>query len=997
MSSSVHKESTFEAAIVEALLAAGWTSGKSNTFDKELALDKADVLSFVKGSQPKEWDMLSKYYQEDTENKFFQRLYRELDLRGMLDVIRHGIVDSGIRFQLAYFKPDSRLNQDSWKAYQNNLFSVTRQLYYSGKNQNSIDILLSLNGLPLATMELKNSFTGQTVEDAKRQYREDRDPRELLFAYKKRCVVHFAIDSDEIYLTTKLSGKDTEFLPFNRGYEKGAGNPPNPNGYKTSYFWEDLLRPDSWMEILSSFLHIKKEEVEISGRKMFKESTLFPRYHQIDVVRQLARDAEQNGPGKNYLIQHSAGSGKSNSIAWLAYRLGSLFDADDRRIFHSVVVITDRRVLDSQLQDTIYQFEHKQGVVQKIDDDSKQLASAIKSGTNIIITTLQKFPYALNHISEVPDRNYAVIIDEAHSSQGGEASRKMIELLAGKSVSLEQAEQIEGEVENSEPDEEDSIREIIRKRGLQKNLSIFAFTATPKRQTLEVFGTKDEKGKPIPFHLYSMKQAIEEHFILDVLRNYTSYKEYYKISKSITDDPELNKKKALRAIGRFASLHPYNLSQKTEVIVEHFRSMVIEKIGGRARAMVVTASRQHAYEYYLSFMKYLEEKGYSDIIPVVAFSGELAHNSLSEKVSEASLNQFKEQELPKKFAENNQFKFLIVADKYQTGFDQPLLHSMYIDKKLSGVKAVQTLSRLNRVYPGKRDTFVLDFANEREGILKSFQPYYMLTSMQEATDPNRLFDLKARLDKMSIYYQMEVDGFAKIFYKPGGSLAKAQSKLYSFVDPGVDRYSHRTEEEQDEFKKNLNSYIELYSFLSQIMPFQDIGLEKLYSFGRFLSIKLPKQNYSDRLQLDDDITLEYYRLRKVAEADLVLEIQGISYLDPIGEPSTKKDKQEKAKLSDIIQILNERYGMNLNEADSFNLHQIEEDCLQDVQLKLRARNNSIENYKFALQEIFMEKILERISRNNGVFEKILENPEITKYLIDQFTERTYVRFNEKVD
>ena len=538
-SSTIHTEATFETACIEMLVETGWGEGKAADYDVELALDIKVVIEFLQWSQPSEWKRYVEYYKDDARTKLFQRLHRELDLRGTLDVLRNGITDSGIKFQLAFFEPDHGLNPETLQLFAENRLTVTRQVHYS-KNEpkKSIDLVLFVNGLPVATVELKNHFTGQTVSNAMRQYREDRDPRELLFQYKKRALVHFAVDPDDVFLTTKLDGSHTAFLPLNKGNNGGAGNPINPTDYKTEYFWKEILTPRSWFELLGRFLHIQKEKIESNGKFYTKEKTLFPRYHQIDVVRKLRDDARQNGPGKNYLIQHSAGSGKSNSIAWLAYRLSSLYTANDKRIFDSVIVVTDRNVLDLQLQETIYQFEHKQGVVQRIDDDSKQLANAIKTGTNIIITTLQKFPYALEHIGSISNKNYAVIIDEAHSSQGGESSRMMKEALIGKNVSLEETEQIEAELENTEQDTDDIIRETIQKRGPQPNISIFAFTATPKAKTLEVFGTRNAEGKPRPFHLYSMRQAIEEHFILDVLKNYTTYQTYYRFCKQIADAPD---------------------------------------------------------------------------------------------------------------------------------------------------------------------------------------------------------------------------------------------------------------------------------------------------------------------------------------------------------------------------------------------------------------------------------------------------------------------------
>ncbi len=991
----IHTENTFEDAITEHLTATGWHSGNKADFNSDLGFDRKAVLDFVQTSQPNQWAKMVSFFKTEAENKFIQRLVKELDLRGMLDVIRHGITDHGIKFKLAFFKPDSNLNPETIKLYKSNKLYATRQVNFSSKNNKSIDLLLSLNGLPLATCELKNQFTGQTVQDGLKQYRQDRDPRELLFAFKKRALVHFAIDSDEVFFTTKLDGDKTRFFPFNKGDNFGAGNPKIEGKHKTAYFWEQILQVDSWFELFARFVHLQQDSYRIDGRLYTKESMIFPRYHQLDAVRKLERDSRANGAGKSYLIQHSAGSGKSNSIAWLAYRLGSLY-GDDKKIFDSVIVVTDRNVLDQQLQNTIYQFEHKQGVVQRIDVDSKQLAEAITAGTNIIITTLQKFPFALQHLSEVPNRKYAVIIDEAHSSQGGNASRKMNEALAGKNVSLDEAEAVESEIEEAELEGDDLIRETIRKQGKQPNISIYAFTATPKPKTLEVFGVKDEHGKPQAFHLYSMRQAIDEGFILDVLKNYVSYKEYYRFSKAIEDDPELNKRKATRAIGRFASFHPHILSQKAEVMIEHFRQVTMKKIGGRAKAMVVTSSRKHALRYYLEFKEYITAKGYSDIKPLVAFSGAVTDDFYPEGITETALNGFGEKELPEKF-DSNEYQLLLVADKYQTGFDQPLLHTMYVDKKLSGVKAVQTLSRLNRTHAGKEDTFVLDFTNDRETIVDSFQPYYELTVMEETTDPNHLYDLKGKLDAAGIYHESEVEAFAKIFYKPGNLVsASEQGKLYNHIDPAVDRFKHIKDEEiQDEFKKSLTSFVHLYSFLSQIMPFQDVELEKLYSFGRFLLLRLPKTNDTEQLKLDSEIDLQYYRLQKIGEGDLVLQVQGEGVLSPTTEAGISREKDEKAKLSDIITVLNNKFGTEFNEADKLFFDQIEEELFLDQDLRKRALNNPLENFKYAFEEVFTEKLIERMDSNQSIFEKVMENSEFSNDVKSWFTKKVYERFNDE--
>lgn len=993
----IHQEGTFEDAIVNRLTASGWILGDREDFDAESGFDQTAILEFIRASQPQKWQQYETFYGANAEQNLVGRLYKEIELRGMLDVIRHGIDDSGIKFQLAYFKPDSGLNPDTIALYESNRLYVTRQVKFSKDTEQSIDVLFSLNGLPIATAELKNQMTGQNVTDAIKQYRYTRDPREKLFQFKKRAVVHFAVDSDEVYFATKLDGEKTRFFPFNKGYNLGAGNPPNENGsYKTSYFWGEVLARDSFLEIVGRFLHLEVEEFRIDGVKHTRESMIFPRYHQLDAVRKLAGDARERGSGNNYLIQHSAGSGKSNTIAWLAYRLSSLYDLVDRRIFDSVIVVTDRTVLDLQLQNTIYQFDHKQGVVRKIDEDSQQLAAAITQGTNIIITTLQKFPFALNHLAEVPGRQYAVIIDEAHSSQGGNASRKMNEALAYRNVTPEEAAEIEGRFESAEDAEDDyivNIRETIRKQKKQPNISTFAFTATPKTKTLEVFGTKDENGKPKAFHLYSMRQAIDEGFIHDVLKNYVTYKLFFQLSKAIEDDPELSKKKAVKAIARFVSLHPYNLAQKTEVIVEHFKHVTMPKIGGKAKAMVVTSSRKHAVRYYFAFKNYLAEKGY-DIKPLVAFSGKVLDDEFPDGVTEAMLNGFGEKELPETFA-TSEFQILLVADKYQTGFDQPLLHTMYVDKKLSGVRAVQTLSRLNRTHAGKEDTFVLDFVNERQEIVDAFQPYFEVTTMDETADPNHLYDLKNKLEAADVYHQSEIDDFARIFYDPRhrGNYAKVQGRLYGILDIAVDRYKQKDEEAQEEFKGSLTAFVNLYSFLSQIMPFQDVALEKLYSYGRMLLTRLPKTDISERLKLDNEVDMQYYRLQKMREGDLVLEIQGESALRATTEAGIRRtDEDEKERLSNIIVVLNDKFGTDFNEADKLFFDQLEEELFLDEKLREWAIANPADAFKFPFNEVFINKLIDRMDSNQEIFQRIMSDTDFKSQVSDWLMQKIYERF-----
>jgi type I restriction enzyme, R subunit len=986
------KEKDFEEAIVYSLVNdGGYVEGNSKDFDSETALFKKDLLTFLKETQPENWNKSLEVHGNDAEEKVLVRLTQELQYRDALDVLRKGFTDYGVKYNLAFFKPESKLNPEHARLYKKNILKITRQVHYSTQNPDlSLDLVLSLNGLPIASVEVKNQFTGQDVSNAERQYMEDRDPNELIFQFKRRTLVHFAIDTDEVFMTTKLAGKHTKYLPFNKGDNNGAGNPINPNGYKTAYLWEYVWSKDSWMDILQKFIHLQTEIYKIEGKTIKKETMIFPRYHQLDAVRKLTSDVKTKGAGINYLIQHSAGSGKSNSIAWLAYRLASLHDKEDKTIFNSVIVVTDRTVLDKQLQDTIYQFDHKQGVVQRIDKNSTQLADSLTKGIPIIITTLQKFPFVLEKIGKLPKRKYAVIVDEAHSSQGGEASKKMKEVLSVRNSD----DALRTLNEDEENNAEDEIRKSMEARGKQDNLSFFAFTATPKNRTLEVFGHK-RNNKPYPFHLYSMRQAIDEGFIVDVLKNYTTYKTYFKLSKEIEDDPKINKKKAARAIARFLTLHPHNLAQKTEVMVEHFRRVVMHKIGGKAKAMVVTASRLHAVRYYQEFNKYLKERRYTDIKTLVAFSGTVKDEFGSE-FKETIMNGFKEKELPDKF-NTSEYQILLVAEKYQTGFDQPLLHTMYVDKKLSGVKAVQTLSRLNRICSGKEDTFILDFANTEEEIIESFQPYYEITTIDEPTNPNRLYDLKTQLEQAKVYQTSEIDSFAKFFFKPKEKYTiRDHAQLNRFIDPAIDRYKAIPEEEKKEdFKHTLTVFIRTYAFLAQIMPFKDEELEKLFAYSKLLLNKLPKRQLGEQFKLNDEVALEYYRLQKIKEGSINLERGILGELKSASEAGIRKDKEEKAKLSELIEVLNDRFGTDFTEADKLFFDQIEAELVEDENLRNSAEVNNIENFKFGFNDQFMNKLIERMEQNEDIFRKINDDKVFASIVKDYMLKKVYNRLRQE--
>lgn len=984
--SSKRTERAFEDAIEEHLLEHGWLNGSAANFDRERALEAGHAVAFIRETQPELWAELTRQHGAAVEKTVVDWLAKALDTQGTLDVLRHGFKFYGKLLKLAYFPPTHGMNPDLIAKANKNRLLITRQVHFDPASEKSVDVLLSLNGLPIATLELKNPLTGQNINHAIEQYKNDRDSRVPLFQFQKRALVHFAVDPDVVYMATELKGKDTFFLPFNKGDKSGAGNPGVEKGYKTSYLWEEVFERESFLDILARFMHVAKEEKQVAGKKVTKETVIFPRYHQLDAVRRLEAAAKEEGPGKSYLVQHSAGSGKSNSIAWLAYRLAELHK-DDARVFHSVVVVTDRRVLDKQLQDTIHQFEHKLGVVEKIDEDSKQLAAALAKGTPIIVTTLQKFPVVATKIGELPKRAYAVIVDEAHSSQGGESAAKMKEILRERDLDKAAAADAQG----GEDDSEEQLLKVMASRGRQKNLSFFAFTATPKAKTLEVFGRKDEEGKPRPFHLYSMRQAIEERFILDVLQNYTTYKTYWRLLKKTADDPDVPKRETAAQLARFVSLHPHNIAQKTEVIVEHFRSRVRHKIGGKAKAMVVTSSRLAAVRYRLAFQKYLDEKGYKDIGVLVAFSGEVQDELLPEQsFTEPGMNQgIKERELPDKFASPD-FHLLLVANKYQTGFDQPLLHTMYVDKRLSGVQAVQTLSRLNRICRGKEDTFVLDFVNDEEEIRRSFQPYYEQTTVAETADHQKLYELQHQLDAAQVYQPSEVEAFCKVFYAPKKKQTTADhAEMYRRLQPAVDRFAALEPDAQDDFRTGLGAYVRLYAFLAQILPFTDPDLEKLYTFGRFLEMKLPLDQRKNPLKLDAETALAYYRLDKISEGRIELRAGESSPVYGPTEAGTRRTETEKAKLSEIIEVLNERFGTEFKKADQLFFDSVIEETKSDAEVQQRAAANTLENFSLAMKSKVRDAIVDRMDKNEGIVTRYLNEPEFEEAAFKALVRKIY--------
>ncbi len=978
------KERRFEEDIEDYLLKfGGYTKGNPVTFNRVSGLDEGVFIEFVKNSQPKQWERFVKIYDAMAEKQLVERFSREVKQTSLLNVLRHGFTDRGIKFRAVFWKPETTLNETSQIQYDANIMHCTRQLHYSVKNENSIDIVLFVNGIPIVSMELKCQFTGQNTTNAINQYKFDRASKDTIFAFKERVLVHFAVDLTNVYMTTKLEGAGTYFLPFNQGSAGagkvgGKGNPNNENGYDTSYLWENVLCKDRLLEILQKYIHLQ-QEFDDKGNLKF-ERIIFPRYHQLDVVTKLLADVKENGAGHNYLIQHSAGSGKSNSIAWLAHRLSGLHNDMDEKIFQSVIIVTDRKVLDSQLQNTVYQFDHVEGVVQKIDKNSQQLKDAIESGAGIIITTLQKFPVIYKEVNSA-NKRFAIIIDEAHSSQTGDAAKKLKRALADTEDILKEYADMEVEDEENRKDDEDRLLDELAAQGFHKNLSFFAFTATPKGKTLQMFGNKDAEGVYHPFHIYSMRQAIEEGFILDVLQNYMTYKMYYKITKIIDDDPELDTTQGSKAILNYETLHPHNISQKTAIMLYHFMNITRHKMNGKAKAMVVTPSRLHAVRYVQEFKRQIQEKGY-DLDVLVAFSGEVTDDGVS--YTEEGMNKtkdgetIKEKALPAAF-HTDDYGILVVAEKYQTGFDEPLLHTMFVDKKLSGVKAVQTLSRLNRTARGKLDTFVLDFVNSAEDIKASFEPFYEETVLLEETDPNVVYDMKNTLDDFRVYQTSEVEKFADIFYSNDKQSAGDLGKLQGQLRPAVDRYLTLEVERQDIFKSTLASFNRLYAYITQVCRLFDKDIHRFSVYSKFLYTMLPKGQGSEKIDIDDKVLLEYYKLEKDFEGPIELESSDGGYIPISGEAGHREPKKD--PLTIIIDKINERFGTQFTEMDKV-LVQMENDYAKQEKWQSYAKNNDRSTFLLLFEKDFPTMAAERYEQNDEFFKRLFGNPEMMKQVMD---------------
>lgn len=947
----IHQEKVFEAHIVACLTGdQGYIERNCPShYDVAHALDPELLFRFLKDTQPEAWQVLEDHYSAQAEAEVLKRIDKALKDNPAHVVLREGLkLVPNIRFALCFFKPASNLNPDLTRLYEANILSVMRQVTYSAKNKNALDLVTFVNGLPVATLEVKNLLTGQNVKHAEKQYRQDRSPAgEPLLTFKRGAIVHFAVDQDNVSMTTRLMNGKTRFLPFNRGRDGGAGNPDVPGENRVAYLYKDL--PDTkavfsrevLLDLIGRFIHLER-----SGGK---EVVIFPRFQQFDAVRKVLADARSKGAGQNYLIQHSAGSGKSNTIAWTAHQIINLHDAGDQPLFDTAIIVTDRLVLDRQLQNTIGGFAQTEGVVKKIDGTSRDLKDAILKGARIIITTIQKFGTEhLATISGQGGRNFAVIIDEAHSSQSGKAAQAMSDALTRDATSSD--------------DIEDMVLAFQKARGPQKNISFLAFTATPRNVTLERFGRIGPDGTPHPFHLYSMRQAIEEEFIVDVLKNYTTYGAYYQLEKAIEDDPAFKGRKAQSRVARYASLHPTAIDQKVEVIVEHFRRHVAGKLNGQAKAMIVTQSREHALRYWQQLNRYIEDKGYADLKALVAFSGDLTVDG--NVWTEATANGFAETELPKKF-DTDEYQILVVAEKYQTGFDQPKLVAMYVDKKLAGLQAVQTLARLNRSYGKDKPTFVLDFQNTMEEVKEAFAPFFEATALEERTDLNQIYDLEQRISSSTYIHKDEVERFADQFFS-GDLTTQDRLKLEGTVRLAVDRFElDEDEAQQEEFRQLLKSFQRFYAFVAQVVSLNDAWLEKLYAYTAWLSRLLPSRDVPADITITDDmLILSAFKLQKGEEGSASLNAGDTRTLDAITEfGANPYTEEEERSLSEIIDSFNERHGTKFSREDFLRFERVTRDIMDEDMTEM-VKNNPADVVYNAFSQAFFQGMVRAFQQDN---------------------------------
>ena len=964
-----YREVNFEEHIETHLNRSDYQSRQSALYDRNLCLISDETLQFIRDTQPNEYQRLERQYGADTPIKLLDRVSKQIASRGVLDVLRKGVKDRGCEFKLTYFRPSSGMNPDHQRLYAQNRFSLIRQLHYSQRDEKSLDMTLFLNGLPLITMELKNSLTGQVVTDAEKQYRTDRDPREPLFQFK-RCLVHFAVGNEKVSMTTHLQGGGTRFFPFNKDIE----NPVNPGGHKTAYLWEDILQPNNLMELINNFIH-EQETIEkvydpkIDAVKDEKHRVLvFPRYHQLDVIRKLEAAIVAEDVGHTYLIQHTTGSGKSNSIAWLAHLLTHLYRSltDTNRIFDSVIVVTDRRLLDKQLQDTIKQVAQVEGVVHAVEKTSAQLRGFLESGKDIIISTIQKFSVIAEEIGKLKGKTFAVIIDEAHSSQSGESARNLRVSLSG------------GIAEGVEEDDADEVSDIdariiaeMEQRSMQDHISYFGFSGTPKNKTLELFGRKNADGEFVPFHVYSMRQSISEGFTLDVLQNYTTFKRYFELVKSVPEDKEYEKARTLRALTNYVDLQPHSIETKTRIILEHFTERTAKTIEGKGRAMLVTSSRLHCVRYKLEFDKQMRKMN----LPygcLVAFSGTVHDTDNGQDYTEDGMNGLPPRVSIADSFKSPEYRILIVANKFQTGFDEPMLQTMYVDKRLDGLQCVQTLSRLNRVATGKTDTLVLDFVNEPDQVQEAFQQYYQTTTLAAETDPNRLYDLQRQLEGFDLYDEGIINQFCRIFYES----SQPDELLQGLLDGVVERWSALETDDREAFRSTLQSYIRLYGYISQLITFTDVALEKLYIFGRSLNKKLPKREHPDLQDVLESVDLDSFRVQKTHDRlQLPLEATD-SEVEGIGSDVAIIREPEQDFLSNIVDALNTAYQTDFTTEDKVDIETIHQKVHENEALRqVMEGDNTETNKRYKFEQVINEILLDFVNSKLELYTK-LSKPEI---------------------
>lgn len=976
-------EQRFETHVENSLKKDGkYNSRLFTEYDRVHCVIEEDLIGFIKDTQQKEYQKLYAQFDTSTDKQLIKVLNDTIAKRGIVDVLRKGISTRGCSFDLVYFQPKSGLNPEHEDLYSKNRFVVVRQLHYSTKNENSIDMVLFLNGIPIITMELKNQLTGQNIYNSEKQYKEDRNPLGEPLLQFKRCLVHLCVDNDKVSMTTRLSGLKTRFLPYNKGIE----NPPVEGDYRTAYLWNDILQPDSLLDIIENFVLVSIETEKVWSTKHNKvieeksEVLIFPRYHQLDVIRRMRSKVKEEGIGHNYLIQHTTGSGKSYSIGWLSHTLTSLYRTkeDTKRMFDTILVITDRKVLDKQLQNTLKQLEQTSGVVNPIDINSQQLKSYLEKGKDIIVTTIQKFPFISETISQLKGQTFGVVIDEVHSSQSGETSKHL-----KKSLTQDVVMDEDGEV-----DYEEMIRKEIESRGKQDHISFFGFTGTPKNKTLELFGRKNEEEQFVPFHSYSMKQSIHEGFTLDVLEHYTTYKRYFKVHQSSEEDKELPESKVMRQLVDYVDSHDVTIQQKVSIILNQFVSHTSKKINGQGRGMVVVRSRKHCVLFFQEMVRQMKQRGlpYSCL---VGFSGTVQLHG--KEYTEGELNTengMEGSDIPSGL-KDPRFRILIVSNKFQTGFDEPLIHSMFVDKKLSGVQCVQTLSRLNRTKSGKTDTFVLDFVNDTEDIVNSFQPFYTSTVLTGETEPDKLYDLQYQIESFNLFTDDQVDRFCKEFYKQ----TETDEKLHPIIDEVVKSWKALDDEDQQmEFKSKIQSFSRLYSYISQIMTFAEVRWEKLYVFLRYVNKKLPKGE-TEKIDLSDSVDLDSLRLQMMGESNLSLEDKK-GELYPMGDDgSGRVSEPEYDLLSQIIKRINEVYGIELSDEDKVDLQHVADRMKQNSELQsVMVGNNTEDDKKDFFKKVVKDEVSEYYGDRLDFYKKIMNNkvfPMILEGMYREFNRNNF--------